>query len=156
MLYFDGMTTPIGRLHIVVSDKALLHIYFPSDTWTEEYIRRPLHPLLVRTKKELKEYFAGKRKKFTVPIEVSGTPFQQKAWMVLRSIPYGETVSYSEQAKRLRKATAARAVGSANGKNPIPIIVPCHRAVAKGGGLGGYAGGLSIKRKLLALEQRFT
>ena len=67
MLYFDGMMTPIGRLHIVVSDNALLHIYFPSDTWTEEYIRRPLHPLLVRVKKELKEYFAGKRKKFTVP-----------------------------------------------------------------------------------------
>ena len=156
MLYFDGLTTPIGRLHIVVSDKALLYIYFPGEKWSEKFVRKSAHPLIVRTKKELKEYFAGKRKKFTVPLSVSGTAFQEKAWRVLRGIPYGETVSYSDQAQRLGKKSAVRAVGSANGKNPIPIIVPCHRVVAKGGNLGGYAGGLSIKAKLLALEQRFT
>jgi methylated-DNA-[protein]-cysteine S-methyltransferase len=178
MHYFDGLTTPVGRLHIVVSDKALIRIYFPGDTWSDDFVREPTHPLIVRTKKELKEYFSGKRKYFTVPLAVSGTVFQEKAWNVLRAIPYGETISYSEQAKRLRQQNAVRAVGSANGKNPIPIIVPCHRVVAKdvklGGSLrgrnstgifmvaslpknlGGYAGGLSVKKKLLALEQRFS
>lgn len=156
MSYFDGLTTPVGRVHIVVSDKALLHIYFLTDTWAEKYVRMPKHPLIVRTKKELKEYFAGKRRKFTVPLAAEGTVFQKKAWSVLRKISYGKTMSYSEQAGRLGKQSAVRAVGSANGKNPIPIIVPCHRVVTKDGKLGGYAGGLSIKMKLLALEQRFA
>ncbi len=178
MNYFDGMTTPIGRLHVAASDKALLRIYFPGEKWKEKFIRDAKHPLIVRTKKQLQEYFIGKRKKFNLPLTFGGTIFQKKAWSVLRKIPYGETLSYSEQAKRLGKKKAVRAVGSANGKNPFPIIVPCHRVVAKSGGLGGslrgrnstwiftvallhknlggYGGGLSVKKKLLALEEKFS
>ncbi len=151
-MYFDGLHTPIGRLHIVVSDKALLHIYFPGETWIEKYTRDAKHPLIVATKKQLQEYFAGKRKKFDLPIEAEGTAFQRKAWTVLKKIPYGKTISYSEEALLAGVPKAVRAIGSANGSNPLPIVVPCHRVVAKGGGLGGYGGGLIIKKKLLQLE----
>ncbi|OGZ08731.1 MAG: hypothetical protein A2762_00080 [Candidatus Lloydbacteria bacterium RIFCSPHIGHO2_01_FULL_54_11] len=156
MQYFDGVTTPIGRIHIVVSGRALTRVFLPNEKWSERLIRSPKHPLIVRTKRELKEYFSGKRKRFTVPILLEGTAFQKKAWGVLRRIPYGTTISYAEEARRAGKRSAFRAVGSANGKNPIPIIVPCHRVVGKGGKLGGYAGGVACKRKLLALEQKFV
>ena len=103
--------------------------------------------------KKLAEYFAGERKKFTVPLDLRGTPFQRKVWEALRTIPYGETRSYADIARQIRHPHAFRAVGMANHWNPVAIIVPCHRVVATGGALGGYGGGLRMKKFLLQLEQ---
>ena len=105
-----------------------------------------------RAVRQLREYFAGKRRRFDVPLHLEGTAFQERAWAVMRKIPYGATISYAQQAKQIGKPRATRAVGTANGANPIPIIVPCHRVVASDGSLGGYALGLTMKRRLLALE----
>jgi methylated-DNA-[protein]-cysteine S-methyltransferase len=102
--------------------------------------------------RQLREYFAGKRRRFDVPLHLEGTAFQERAWAVMRKIPYGATISYAQQAKQIGKPRATRAVGTANGANPIPVIVPCHRVVASDGSLGGYALGLTMKRRLLALE----
>ena len=101
---------------------------------------------------QLREYFAGTRRKFAVPLDLDGTEFQQRAWAVMCGIRYGHTLSYAQQAKAIGKPKAVRAVGSANGANPVPIIVPCHRVIASDGSLGGYALGLTMKRYLLALE----
>ena len=105
-----------------------------------------------QAEQELREYFAGRRRTFTVKLDLEGTEFQRKAWQAMRNIPFGETISYGDQARKVGKPKAYRAVGSANGKNPIPIIVPCHRVLASDGSLGGYSLGLSMKRRLLALE----
>jgi len=105
-----------------------------------------------QAEQELREYFAGRRRTFTVKLDLEGTEFQRKAWDAMRKIPFGETISYGDQARKVGKPKAYRAVGSANGKNPIPIIVPCHRVLASDGSLGGYSLGLSMKRRLLALE----
>lgn len=103
---------------------------------------------------ELDEYFKGKRKDFSVALNPKGTPFQRGVWEVLQSIPYGKTISYSEEADILKHPKAVRAVANANGKNPIPIVIPCHRVIAKGGGIGGYSGGLWRKELMLDLEQK--
>ncbi len=105
-----------------------------------------------QAEQELREYFEGRRRTFTVKLDLEGTEFQRKAWQAMRKIPFGETISYGDQARKVGKPKAYRAVGSANGKNPIPIIVPCHRVLASDGSLGGYSLGLSMKRRLLALE----
>ena len=105
-----------------------------------------------QAEQELREYFAGRRRTFTVKLDLEGTEFQRKAWQAMCKIPFGETISYGDQARKVGKPKAYRAVGSANGKNPIPIIVPCHRVLASDGSLGGYSLGLSMKRRLLALE----
>lgn len=152
VLYFDGFSTPVGRLDVVVGKKGIRALLFPGERYEGELLRDAKHPLIVRAKKELKEYFSGNRKKFTLPLDPEGTPFQKNCWKVLRAIPYGATISYYEEAKRLGSPRAMRAVGYANGSNPIPIIVPCHRVIAKDGGLGGYAGGVRKKKLLLALE----
>jgi O-6-methylguanine DNA methyltransferase len=102
--------------------------------------------------RQLREYFAGTRRKFAVPLDLDGTEFQQQAWAAMCSIRYGDTLSYAQQAKAIGKPKAVRAIGSANGANPVPIIVPCHRVIASDGSLGGYALGLAMKRYLLALE----
>ncbi|MFQ5702664.1 MAG: methylated-DNA--[protein]-cysteine S-methyltransferase [Gemmatimonadales bacterium] len=102
--------------------------------------------------RELREYLAGKRTDFTFPIRLEGSAFERKVWKALRRIPYGETWTYGEVAQAIGNPKAARAVGSANGRNPVPLVVPCHRVVAAGGKLGGFGGGLPLKRKLLALE----
>jgi methylated-DNA-[protein]-cysteine S-methyltransferase len=156
MNYFDGMSTPIGRIHIVVSDEALFRIYFSTDTWSETYVRKLEHPLIVAAKKQLDEYFKGERTIFDLPLDAAGTPFQKRAWNVLRKIPYGKTISYSEEAKRMKSPLSVRAVGNANGKNPLPIVVPRHRVVAKDGGMGGYSGGVKCKATLLQLEQKYS
>jgi methylated-DNA-[protein]-cysteine S-methyltransferase len=101
---------------------------------------------------QVQEYLAGKRREFDVPLDLRGTPFQVDCWNALLAIPYGETRTYAEQAKAIGRAAAVRAVGAANGANPISLIVPCHRVVASGGKLGGYGGGLRLKERLLALE----
>ncbi len=111
------------------------------------------HPLLLRLEKELGEYFAGKRRTFDLPLAPRGTPFQLAVWERLRTIPYGETISYAQEAERLGNPKAVRAVASANGRNPISILIPCHRVIATGGGLGGYSGGVEKKAFLLALER---
>lgn len=109
--------------------------------------------LLRAARQQLTEYFQGRRRTFDLPLDLNGTPFQRRVWDQLRRIPYGVTRSYGEVARAIGKPGAARAVGQASGANPVPIIVPCHRVIATAGGLGGYGGGLRLKRFLLALEQ---
>lgn len=113
----------------------------------------PQEPTLQETAKQLTEYFAGRRQKFTIPLRPAGTAFQMAVWDVLQGISYGETIPYGEEAKRLGRPSAARAVAGANGRNPISIIIPCHRVVAANG-IGGYWAGVEKKRFLLTLEQR--
>ena len=147
------METPVGKLRLVASNKGLTAIDVKAT-----YSKLATKPdgraqeILAETRKQLTQYFAGDRKKFDLPFDLTGTPFQVKAWKTLTRIPYGTTISYGEQAKAMRKPKAFRAVGSANGKNPIPIIIPCHRVIASNGGLGGYSLGLKMKRQLMKLE----
>jgi methylated-DNA-[protein]-cysteine S-methyltransferase len=117
--------------------------------------RPPQNQFERRVARELRDYFAGKRRDFTFPVRPAGTDFNQRVWQELARIPYGETRTYGELARKIGSPKAARAVGSANGRNPIPIVLPCHRVVAAGGKLGGYGGGLELKRKLLELERRY-
>jgi methylated-DNA-[protein]-cysteine S-methyltransferase len=113
-------------------------------------------PLLAETAAQLKAYFDGKLRRFDLPLDLGGTGFQRRVWEQLVQIPYGETRTYAQVAVAIRQPSAIRAVGSANGQNPVAIIVPCHRVIRTGGGLGGYGGGLDAKRALLALEQSFS
>lgn len=110
------------------------------------------HPILRATADQLGEYFAGERRSFALPLDPQGSPFQQQVWLGLREIPYGETLSYGALAAKLGKPSAARAVGLANGRNPLSIVVPCHRVIGAGGKLTGFAGGLTAKETLLRLE----
>jgi len=147
------METPVGKLRLVASNKG--HTAIDVKATYRKLETKPdgrAQEILAETRKQLTQYFAGDRKKFDLPFDLTGTPFQVKAWKTLTRIPYGKTISYSEQAKAMRKAKAFRAVGSANGKNPIPIIIPCHRVIASNGGLGGYSLGLKMKRQLMKLE----
>jgi methylated-DNA-[protein]-cysteine S-methyltransferase len=153
MDYFDGLSTPVGRIHIVVSDVALLRVYLPGEAWDEEYIRQSAHPLIVRTKAQLREYFHGERTVFSLPIAFEGTRLQHVVWSVLQEVPFGETCAYRTLAARVGAPRAVRAVASAVGKNPLPIIVPCHRIIRADGSLGEYAGGVAMKRKLLDRER---
>jgi len=147
------ITTPIGRLTLVASSKGLQQVIFGAKKLsTTKSTSTKASDHLTQTERQLREYFAGKRKKFSIKLDISGTEFQESVWYALNKIDYGKTVSYAQQAKLVRKPRAFRAVGSANGKNPVAIILPCHRVVASDGTLGGYGGGLAIKRKLLALE----
>ena len=150
------LDSPVGTLTLVASDAGLRQINFPqngkpstSDSrWHEDA------SALRETIRQLRAYFAGEIESFDLPLAPAGTPFQQKVWSDLRKIPYGETISYGELAKRIGNPNASRAVGLANGSNPIPIIIPCHRVIGSNGKLTGYGGGLPIKEKLLALEKR--
>jgi len=148
--------TPIGTLLLVQSEAGLLSIRFEGrdDVPEPGWIHNPA--ALSEVIRQRAEYFDGQRQTFDLPLAPAGTPFQQEVWQALRAIPYGETVSYGEIARQIGKPDAVRAVGAANGKNPIPIIVPCHRVIGSNGTLTGYAGGLSIKEALLALEHRIT
>ncbi|RYD65796.1 MAG: methylated-DNA--[protein]-cysteine S-methyltransferase, partial [Sphingomonadales bacterium] len=111
------------------------------------------HPVLVETERQIAEYFAGKRSAFTVPLDFRGTDFQKSVWAALLTIPFGETRSYGEIARQIGRPSASRAVGAANGRNPISIIAPCHRVIGSNGALTGFAGGLAAKELLLALER---
>ena len=148
-----SLRTALGVLRVTASDDGVVAV----DRITRASARRgsPAAQRHVdRAVRELREYFAGKRRVFTVPLDLRGTPFQLRAWAAMRKIPFGRTISYAMQARTIRAPKAVRAVGSANGANPIPIIVPCHRVVASNGGLGGYALGLAMKEWLLAHESR--
>jgi len=147
--YYDTVDSPVGRLYMVFSRNKLVGISFHCPD--EIQLRHTSPTALV--KKELTEYFRNERKEFSCSIEfLEGTVFERKVWNTLKEIPYGETRSYKWLAERLGRPKAARAVGNALGKNPIPIIVPCHRIVESGGGLGGYTGGVDVKRRLLGIE----
>jgi methylated-DNA-[protein]-cysteine S-methyltransferase len=148
--------TPIGPLTLVAGDDGLRGIRFateparlPADEPPE-----PDHPVLVETARQLGEYFAGERQAFDLPLRPVGTAFQLAAWRALTTIPYGRTMSYGEQARRLGDAGRARAVGAANGSNPLPIVVPCHRVIGADGSLTGFGGGLEVKAWLLDHERR--
>ena len=143
----------MGKLRLIASDKGLVAIDVRNvKTSSDEVKNVAAQKILSATKKQLEQYFAGKRTAFDLPLDLEGTDFQQLAWRALCRIPFGKTISYGDQAKNIKKPKAFRAVGSANGKNPIPIIVPCHRVVAGDGSLGGYSLGLKMKKQLLALE----
>ena len=148
--------SPVGQLRIVEQDGAITAIEFEPFRATGRPLgeRRDDHPVLARTVEQLSAYFARDLKEFDLPLAPRGSAFQQQVWDQLRLIGYGETASYGEVARRLGRSNAAsRAVGLANGQNPIPIVVPCHRVIGSTGTLTGYAGGLERKRLLLGLEQ---
>lgn len=152
--YYTCYESPIGTLTIQASDQGLLGAWFQTQTTQPDHlgIRNDKHPYLVQAVKEYQEYFTGTRTVFDVPVAAKGTQFQQKVWQTLTDIPHGTTWSYQELAYAIENPKAVRAVGLANGKNPISIIVPCHRVIGKNGALTGYAGGIEIKRWLLEHE----
>lgn len=149
--------TPIGALTVIAGPAGLRYVLFPEETLPPGAVDddRTAEGVAVAQAAvtQLKEYFAGSRTDFDLPLDIPGSPFQQKAWRALATIPYGETISYADQAERIGHPRATRAVGSANGRNPVPIVLPCHRVVASGGGLGGYGGGLDLKQRLLDHER---
>lgn len=146
----DKMESPVGTLYITATANGISGIY--TEAQKNVPFANKTHPLLQAAKVQLKEYFAGKRKKFDLAFDLQGTPFQLKVWKKLYEIPFGETRSYQDIAKSLRQPKACRAVGNANGKNPICIVIPCHRVITSGGKLGGYSSGLAMKKTLLKIE----
>jgi methylated-DNA-[protein]-cysteine S-methyltransferase len=155
-MYYSYLTSPLGTLLIAGDSAGLRQIHFqpgpqqgrPAPDWHED--RQPLDAAL----SQLAAYFAGTLHQFTLDLAPQGTPFQQAVWRALQDIPYGETVSYGVLARQLGKPQAARAVGAANGQNPLAIVIPCHRVISSTGQLIGYAGGLHIKQALLDFERR--
>lgn len=153
---YAQIESPVGPLLLVADDGGLRQILFVNGrhparldaSWKED--RAPLK----ETIRQLNAYFAGKLEQFDLPLAPEGTPFQLEVWRRLSEIPYGQTISYGELARRIGNPNASRAVGLANGSNPIPIVIPCHRVIGSNGKLTGYGGGLPIKEKLLALERR--
>jgi methylated-DNA-[protein]-cysteine S-methyltransferase len=153
-LYWHEIDSPVGRLLLAGDGASLIQMCFQSGPRPlqprEDWVADPAPFRAVMT--QLAEYFAGKRRRFELPLAPRGTDFQRRVWRALTEIPYGKTVSYGELARSIDKPSASRAVGLANGANPLPIIVPCHRVIGADGSLTGFGGGLPIKRKLLALE----
>jgi methylated-DNA-[protein]-cysteine S-methyltransferase len=153
---YKTMKSPVGQLTLVGSDRGLAAILWEHDGASRAGMgavtKDIKHPILKAAQQQLAEFFAGKRRKFTVKLDFAGTEFQNKVWTALRTIPFGETRSYGEIAAQIRHHKAVRAVGAANGRNPLPIIVPCHRVIGADRTLTGFGGGLDIKARLLALE----
>ena len=151
------IATPVGRLKLVASDQGLAAILWEDDDPDRvklgPLVEQADHPILMATERQLRAYFDGTLRVFTVPLDAAGTPFQKSVWAALLTIPFGETRSYAEVARQIGRPTACRAVGAANGRNPISIIAPCHRVVGSGGGLTGFAGGLATKERLLGWER---
>lgn len=152
------MESPVGRLTLVARGEKLAAILWENDKPTRvrlgELHEEPEHPALLRAEAQLNEYFAGRRKQFDIELDFAGTDFQKKVWAALLTIPFGETRSYTEIAIQVGSPNAVRAVGAANGRNPISIIAPCHRVIGMSGSLTGFAGGLEAKSLLLKLEGR--
>lgn len=157
-LVFKTVESAVGKLKLVASDEGLVAVLWENDNprrvRLSESLENESHPILVETERQLGEYFAGKRSTFSMPLDMRGTRFQKDVWKALRTIPFGETRSYGQLAKQLGNPRATRAVGAANGRNPLSIIVPCHRVIGSDGQLTGFAGGLNTKRHLLKLEQK--
>lgn len=150
------MHSKIGPLFLVASEKGLQSLFWQEQPVPMLNSLNELHPaaaILAQAVNQLDEYFKGQRKNFDLPLDLEGTEFQKRVWQELCQIPYGKTISYLELSHRIGNPKAVRAVGSSNGKNPVCIIVPCHRVIASSGSLGGYSGGLPIKEKLLAIEK---
>jgi methylated-DNA-[protein]-cysteine S-methyltransferase len=153
---YKRVDTPVGKLTLVATDAGLAAILWENDSPSRVRLSIEAedsgHPVLVETERQLTEYFAGQRKAFTVPLDVAGTPFQRKVWSALLTIPFGETRSYGQIARQIGHPDAFRAVGAANGRNPLSIIAPCHRVIGSTGRLTGFAGGLEVKAHLLEME----
>ena len=148
--YYSTLSTPIGELLLTSDGAALTGVHFeghsPDAAWREG------DEMLREAREQLSAYFAGTLTEFTLPLAPTGTPFQMRVWEELNAIPFGTTISYGEQARRLDRPSASRAVGSANGRNPIPVVVPCHRVIGAGGSLTGFGGGIDRKKWLLEHE----
>jgi methylated-DNA-[protein]-cysteine S-methyltransferase len=154
MILFRHLASPVGTLTLAATDDGLHAIEFPRNRhpanragWTEGQ-----HPVLDLAARQLDEYFAATRRAFDLPLAPRGTDFQRTVWLALAGIAYGETVSYAQLSQRVGKPTAMRAVGAANGRNPLPIVLPCHRVIGADGSLTGFGGGLPTKQFLLELE----
>jgi methylated-DNA-[protein]-cysteine S-methyltransferase len=153
---FKMVDSPIGRLKLVASDEGLAGILWENDR--PRRVRLDIeaedtkHPVLIETERQLREYFAGQRHEFALKLDLAGTDFQRKVWNALLTIPFGETRSYGQIARQIGHPTAVRAVGAANGRNPVSIIAPCHRVIGSTGKLTGFAGGIDAKAHLLAFE----
>jgi len=155
---YKTMKSPVGELKLIASDKGLAAILWGNDdpkrVRLNPLIENKKHPVLLETERQLNDYFSGKLKKFSVKLDFAGTEFQKKVWKALLTIPFGETRSYGQIAKQIGSPKAVRAVGAANGKNPISIITPCHRVIGSNGKLTGFAGGLETKAHLLGIESQ--
>ena len=153
---YKMMASPVGELKLVASERGLSAILWENDDPARvrlgPLVEDESHPILIEAERQIGEYFAGTRKAFDIPLDFQGTEFQKSVWAALLAIPYGETRSYAEIACAVGRPTAFRAVGAANGRNPISIIAPCHRVIGTNGALTGFAGGLKAKELLLGLE----
>jgi len=158
--FFKIIQSPVGELKLVASDQGLTAILWENDNPKrvpiKDVVEQNDHPVLLETERQLNEYFSGHRKEFTITLDFVGTGFQKEVWQALLTIPYGETRSYTQIAMQLNNPKAVRAVGAANGKNPVSIIAPCHRVIGASGSLTGFAGGLKNKALLLSLEGAIT
>lgn len=156
-LVYALIPSPVGKLKLVATDRGLAAILWenesPNRVRLGTMVESPDHPILVQAQTQLNDYFAGARTLFTVPLDMVGTDFQKKVWSALLAIPFGETRTYGELARQLGNPNASRAVGAANGKNPVSIITPCHRMIGSDGSLTGFAGGLATKQFLLEHER---
>jgi methylated-DNA-[protein]-cysteine S-methyltransferase len=154
MLHYKTMKSPIGKITLVSTDEALVALYCNDELMPKKDLakKNEAHKILNLAEQQLNEYFDGRRKTFELPLNPEGTEFQSKAWNALLKIPYGEIWSYGKQAEYLKAPKAQRAVGGANGRNPIPVIIPCHRVIGSTGKLTGFSGGMSMKVYLLKLE----
>ena len=152
-----AMATPVGRLTLVATDEGLAAVLWENDRPGRVRLdvgrQDDEHPVLRDAERQLQEYFEGQRTDFELRLDLTGTVFQRKVWEALRTIPFGETRSYREVAEQIGSPRAVRAVGAANGRNPVSIVAPCHRVIGTSGALTGFAAGLDIKARLLALEQ---
>ncbi len=154
MMVYTQFDSLIGTMTVHANDDGLLGVWCENHSFELSDLgeKTDAHPILQLTVTQLREYFTGERREFSIPLAATGTEFQQKVWQALTTIPFGETWSYKDLAIAVGNPKASQAVGGANGKNPISIIVPCHRVIGKNGSLTGYAGGLEIKETLLKLE----
>ena len=154
--FYKQMESPVGKLKLVANSQALVAVLWEQERPNRVKLGTPMfdpkHPILLETERQLREYFLVQRTQFDLPLEPNGSNFQKKVWQALREIPFGQTRSYLDLANAVGSSKASRAVGAANGKNPLSIIVPCHRVVGSDGSLTGFAGGLQAKAALLALE----
>jgi methylated-DNA-[protein]-cysteine S-methyltransferase len=148
---YGQVETPIGRLTVVATEAGIRRILWDGELPPGDVVEGS-SAVLDAGVRQIREYFAGARTAFDLPLDLVGTPFQQKVWLELGSIPFGTTISYGEQARRVGRPRATRAVGAANGRNPVPIVLPCHRVIGAGGALTGFGGGLGTKRSLLDHE----
>lgn len=154
--FYTTYTSPLGVMTLQANDDGMLGAWFETQTTQPENLGEYVedHPILGDVITQLDEYFSGQRKIFNIPLSANGTEFQIKVWQALTTIPYGQTWSYQDLANAIGNPKAVRAVGLANGKNPVSIVVPCHRVIGKNGKLTGYAGGVERKAQLLELERR--